>query len=91
MTSNRQQDQQGQQDQQDQQNQQRAAPGNAGHAQRSENLLPAEDDGDGRFDVAEEVNLDEQSDTSRRVGKAPAGATAEAMAEALKGGGKDGS
>jgi hypothetical protein len=40
---------------------------------RSENLLPpGQDDSDGRFDVAEEVNLDQQSDAARRVGQAPA-------------------
>lgn len=33
--------------------------------QRSEGLLPAEDE------VAEEVNLDQQSDQARRVGHAP--------------------
>jgi hypothetical protein len=39
---------------------------------RSENLLPpGEDDSDGRFDVAEEVNLDEQSDAARHIGQAP--------------------
>lgn len=39
---------------------------------RSENLLPAGDNDDGRFDVAEEVNLDQQSDAARRIGQAPA-------------------
>jgi hypothetical protein len=34
--------------------------------QRSEKLLPADDE------VAEEVNLDQQSEQSRRVGHAPA-------------------
>lgn len=39
---------------------------------RSENLLPpGQDDSDGRFDVAEEVNLDQQSDAARRIGQAP--------------------
>jgi hypothetical protein len=39
---------------------------------RSENLLPpGRDDSDGRFDVAEEVNLDEQSDAARHIGQAP--------------------
>jgi hypothetical protein len=47
---------------------QRADPG---QAQRAENLLPADDAQDGRYDVAEEVNLDQQSDQLRRVGKAP--------------------
>jgi hypothetical protein len=39
---------------------------------RSENLLPpGKDDSDGRFDVAEEVNMDQQSDAARRIGQAP--------------------
>jgi len=42
-----------------------------GRPERSDNLLPAEDDEDGRFDVAEEVNLDQQSDGARRIGQAP--------------------
>jgi len=38
---------------------------------RSENLLPGEEGAeDGRFQVAEEVNLDMQSDDARRVGQA---------------------
>jgi len=56
------------------------------NTQRSENLLPPGSADDGRYDVAEEVNLDVQSDSARRVGKAPAGATTEAMGEALRGG-----
>lgn len=62
---------------------------------RSENLLPAggaDDDndadgdgaGDGRFEVAEEVNLDVQSDPARRVGALPQGAPADALAGTLK-------
>jgi hypothetical protein len=48
------------------------APNQGGAEQRSENLLPADSNaGDGRFDVAEEVNLDQQSDSARRVGQAP--------------------
>ena len=39
---------------------------------RSENLLPGEEGAeDGRFEVAEEVNLDMQSDDTRRVGQLP--------------------
>lgn len=38
---------------------------------RSDNLLPADDGEDDRFDVAEEVNLDQQSDSARRIGQAP--------------------
>jgi len=43
-----------------------------GNEQRSEGLLPAGDDADdGRFEVAEEVNLDQQSDKLRHVGQLP--------------------
>lgn len=39
---------------------------------RSDKLLPpGTDDSDGRFDVAEEVNLDQQSDSARHIGQAP--------------------
>jgi len=48
---------------------------------RSENLLPADPETD---QVAEEVNLDTQSDDSRRVGQAPSGAAGEALAESTK-------
>jgi hypothetical protein len=54
------------------QNIQRADPGASQRTHdRSENLLPDDDAEDGRYDVAEEVNLDQQSDKLRRVGKAP--------------------
>jgi hypothetical protein len=57
-------------------NAQRADPGQQQRAdnrpaQRSESLLPGDDADDGRYDVAEEVNLDQQSDQLRRVGKPP--------------------
>jgi len=53
-------------------NVQRADPGQAQRAHdRSESLLPADDADDGRYDQAEEVNLDQQSDQLRRVGKPP--------------------
>lgn len=53
-------------------NAQRADPGQRQRADnRSESLLPGDDADDGRYDVAEEVNLDQQSDQLRRVGKAP--------------------
>lgn len=43
---------------------------------RSENLLPGEEGAeDGRFEVAEEVNLDMQSDDARRVGQVPGSIT----------------
>ncbi|SDD46840.1 hypothetical protein SAMN05428966_104316 [Massilia sp. PDC64] len=53
-------------------NAQRADPGQQQRAEnRSESLLPGDDAEDGRYDVAEEVNLDQQSDQLRRVGKPP--------------------
>ncbi|MFJ1467026.1 hypothetical protein [Massilia orientalis] len=57
-------------------NAQRADPGQQQRAEnrsahRSESLLPGDDANDGRYDVAEEVNLDQQSDQLRRVGKPP--------------------
>ena len=55
----------------------------ASQEQRSENLLPADDAADGRYDVAEEVNSDQQSDAARRVGKPPKGIASEALAESL--------
>jgi hypothetical protein len=55
-----------------------------GEENRSENLLPADDAGDGRFDVAEEVNLDQQSDATRRVGQTPEGAATDGLADSLK-------
>ena len=76
-----QQDKQGNQDKQD-----TANPGNAQRAEnRSENLLPGDDGGDGRYEVAEEVNLDQQSDQLRRVGHAPKGIASDALPESLKG------
>jgi len=43
---------------------------------RSENLLPGDEGGeDGRFEVAEEVNLDMQGDDTRRVGQMPGSIT----------------
>jgi len=40
---------------------------------RAETLLPQDDSGgeDGRFAVAEEVNLDQQSDAARDIGNLP--------------------
>ncbi|WP_338758705.1 hypothetical protein [Massilia sp. METH4] len=61
---------------------------------RSEGLLPADGGADGRYEVAEEVSLDQQSDQARRVGsmeeaaKGPHGdQLADAVARSL---GKDG-
>jgi len=57
---------------------------------RSENLLPGEEGAeDGRFEVAEEVNLDIQSDDTRRVGQLP-GSVTESMPDTLQTEVKDG-
>jgi hypothetical protein len=79
-----------QQNQQGQQNQQRATPDQQQNG-RSEDLLPAgaadntdSSAADGRFEVAEEVNLDQQSDSTRRVGQAPKGIASDALADSLK-------
>jgi hypothetical protein len=84
--------QKNQQNQQGQQNQQRAdpdrnVPDQNGEISRSEDLLPAgaaDNTADGRFEVAEEVSLDQQSDATRRVGKAPKGIASDALADSLK-------
>ncbi len=74
-------------------NAQRADPGQAQRAEnrsleRSESLLPGDDAEDGRYDVAEEVNLDQQSDQLRRVGKPPKGIASSALPDdGSKGGG----
>ena len=71
--------------QQGQQNAQREQPGSqGGQENRSESLLPADDAADGRYDVAEEVSLDQQSDATRRVGQPPTGNAADGLADALK-------
>jgi hypothetical protein len=54
---------------------------------RSDNLLPAEGDNsgdDGRFEVAEEVSMDQQSDSSRKVGQVTDDAAAKALAESIE-------
>ena len=86
---NRQNPQQNPQNQarQDRQSEQRATPDRNGEISRSEDLLPAgaaDNTADGRFEVAEEVSLDQQSDATRRVGKAPKGIASDALAESLK-------
>jgi hypothetical protein len=71
---------------QEQQNQQRETPAQEQNG-RSEDLLPAgaaDNTADGRFEVAEEVNMDQQSDATRRVGKAPKGIASDALADSLK-------
>ena len=64
-------------------------PGNpvpaGGQDQRAENLLPGEEGfEDGRFDVAEEVSLDQHSDEARHIGQAPNNGIADALPESLK-------
>jgi hypothetical protein len=84
--------QQNQQGQQGQQNKQRGdpdknVPDSNGEVSRSEDLLPAgaaDNTADGRFEVAEEVSLDQQSDAARRVGKPPKGIASDALADSLK-------
>jgi hypothetical protein len=74
------------QNRQEQQNQQRETPAQEQNG-RSEDLLPAgaaDITADGRFEVAEEVNMDQQSDATRRVGKAPKGIASDALADSLK-------
>jgi len=54
-------------------------------AHRSDNLLPGDEGAeDGRFDVAEEVSLDQHSDEARRIGQAPEQGIADAIPESLK-------
>lgn len=56
-----------------------------GQDNRSDNLLPGEEGAaDGRFDVAEEVSLDQHSDEARRIGQGPSQGIADAVPEALK-------
>lgn len=54
---------------------------------RSDNLFPADADesgDDGRFEIAEEVSLDQQSDSSRKVGQVSDDAAAEALADSIE-------
>lgn len=76
----------GQQPDQDRSKQDTTTPiAGGGQEQRSENLLPGEEGfEDGRFDVAEEVSLDQHSDEARRVGQMPANGNADAVPDALK-------
>jgi len=56
-------------------------------ATRSDNLFDtdADDSGDdGRFDVAEEVNMDQQTDSSRKVGQVADEAAAAALAASIE-------
>jgi hypothetical protein len=83
MTAKKPQDQ-NQQGQKNEQREQAAAPAPGGQQSRSENLLPADDAADGRYDVAEEVSLDQQSDATRKVGQPLEGIASKAVADALK-------
>jgi hypothetical protein len=72
-------------DQGNQQKDQTAPVAGGGEKQRSDNLLPGEGGAeDGRFDVAEEVSLDQHSDEARRVGQVPENGIADSLPEALK-------
>lgn len=87
MADQQNQDQDQTQKQQGRQNLQHATPDENGEVGRSEDLLPAgaaDDTADGRFEVAEEVNMDQQSDATRRVGQALEGAASDALADSLK-------
>ena len=56
-----------------------------GQDTRSDNLLPGEQGADdGRFEVAEEVSLDQHSDEARRIGQGPSQGVADAVPDALK-------
>ena len=71
--------------QDNQQKDQSAPVAGGGEEQRSDNLLPGEGGAeDGRFDVAEEVSLDQHSDEARRVGQLPENGIADSLPEALK-------
>ncbi|TWI70167.1 hypothetical protein IP91_01247 [Pseudoduganella lurida] len=81
-----------------QQGNQQGTQSDAGNAQgdtgaRSEGLLPDEGETDGRYDVAEEVSLDQQSDQARSVGsleETAKGPHGDKLAEAVAGSlGKD--
>lgn len=69
---------------------QSAIPGNLqrGTHDRSEGLLPRGGETDGRYEVAEEVSLDQQSDRARKVGsmeEAAKGPHGDKLAEAVAG------
>lgn len=54
---------------------------------RSDNLFPTENDDsgdDGRFEIAEEVSMDQQSDSSRKVGQVADKDAAQALAESIE-------
>lgn len=54
---------------------------------RSDNLFATDGDdsgADGRFEIAEEVSLDEQTDSARKVGQVSDEVAAEALAESIE-------
>ena len=54
---------------------------------RADNLFPTDNDAsgdDGRFNIAEEVSLDQQSDSSRKVGQLSDEDAAEALADSIE-------
>jgi len=54
---------------------------------RSDNLFATDNDAsgdDGRFDIAEEVSLDQQTDSSRKVGQVSDADAAEALADSIE-------
>jgi hypothetical protein len=54
---------------------------------RSDNLFATDNDSsgdDGRFDIAEEVSLDQQTDSSRKVGQVTDADAAEALADSIE-------
>lgn len=62
-----------------------ATPTDSESDARSEGLLPGiEGLEDGRFGVAEEVSLDQQSDEARRIGQGQSNGIADALPESLK-------
>ena len=69
----------------DQSDRKQAAPVPDGaQAHRSDSLLPGEEGAeDGRFEVAEEVSLDQHSDQARQIGQAPNGIV-DSLPDALK-------
>lgn len=62
-----------------------SSPAGGGQDARADTLLPGDGGADdGRFEVAEEVSLDQQSDEARRIGQAPSNGIADALPESLK-------
>lgn len=61
------------------------SPAGGGQDARADTLLPGDGGADdGRFEVAEEVSLDQQSDEARHIGQAPSNGIADSLPESLK-------